>query len=198
MLYSPTYAAPQLLQKLTPLFICSLIAATTNSCLRIFQSTDLTAADHAKTKETYQGATPENRKLHFSFPPPPFLVKIQHSVQPFSFSPKLGFVATSISSGVTFLPKLFLKVFAPIFVHLIFINKFYIAALNFPKSFQLFWYNLFMPKFRMSILNFLTICIKLRPKNSIKSVLKLLATHRLKTSKCSYHSRKFTTFRFIH
>ena len=36
----------------------------------------------------------------------------------------------------------------------------------------------------MPILNFLTICTKLMPKNSANlSILKLLATHRLKTSK---------------
>ena len=55
-------------------------------------------------------------------------------------------------------------------------NEFYIAAL--------FKYNPFVPKFRMPILNFLNICTKLRPKNSTNlSALKLLATHRLKTSK---------------
>ena len=54
-----------------------------------------------------------------------------------------------------------------------------------------------LPKFRMQILNFLSICIKLRPKNSPNlSVLKLLAAHRLKASNRSYHSRKFTTIRF--
>ena len=46
-----------------------------------------------------------------------------------------------------------------------------------------------LPKFRMQILNFLSICIKLRPKNSPNlSVLKLLAAHRLKASNRSYHS----------
>ena len=41
-----------------------------------------------------------------------------------------------------------------------------------------------MPKFRMPILNFLTICNKLRPKKWTNlSVLKLFATHRLKSAK---------------
>ena len=48
----------------------------------------------------------------------------------------------------------------------------------------LFKYNLFVPKLKMPILNFLTICTKFRHKNSTNlSDLKLLATHRLKTSK---------------
>ena len=42
--------------------------------IRIFLSTDLTATDHAKLEETYQGATPGNRKLSFSFSP--LLIKI--------------------------------------------------------------------------------------------------------------------------
>ena len=48
----------------------------------------------------------------------------------------------------------------------------------------LFKYNLFVPKLKMPILNFLIICTKFRHKNSTNlSDLKLLATHRLKTSK---------------
>ena len=97
---------------------------------------------------------------------------------------------TRIHFIVAFIPKLFLRVFAPIFTHPLFLilinivtifsgpkilfhvilwesqselctknatnsaNKFYIAALNFPKSVQLFKYNPFVPKFRMPILNF--------------------------------------------
>ena len=136
-------------------------------------------------------------------------------------------------SAVAFIPKLFLRVYAPIFTHLLFLilinivtiviapkilfhvilwesqsvlcaknvtssaNKFYIAALNFSKSDQLFKYNPFVPKFRMPILNFLNICTKLMPKNLTNlSALKLLALHRLKPQNTSYHSRKFTTFRF--
>ena len=74
-------------------------------------------------------------------------------------------------------------------------NKFYIAALNFPKSVQLFQYNLFVPKHRLPILNFLTICTKLRPKNSTNlSALKLQATHGLKTSKLQLPYQKIYYF----
>ena len=73
-----------------------------------------------KPEETHQEATPGNGKLSFFFSPISKRLAFRLANLYLS-SLKPGFVVTSTSSAVAFILKLFLRVFALIFMHLLFL-----------------------------------------------------------------------------